>query len=202
MKSSASKLSFPSFPGTCGILLTIILTSLALTGCRSGMGWPGAPKIEQSSLVIPSQWHHSYESARQESLATGKPILMSFTGSDWCHWCVKLKQDVFSQREFQGWAKDKVVLLEVDFPKRSGQSPVTIQQNQKLAEQFEVEGYPTVLFLDTNGQVLGKPLGYLPEVDRWLQAANAVIGTQNAVSDPTRNARETPVSESPDSLPY
>jgi thioredoxin-related protein len=201
MKPSAVKSVFHG-PGTPSILLLCLLTSLVLTGCRSGMGWLGAPKIEQSPLVIPSQWHHSYESARQESLTTGKPILMNFTGSDWCHWCVKLKQDVFSQREFQAWARDNVVLLEVDFPKRSSQSPVTMQQNQKLAEQFAVEGYPTVMFLDVNGQVLGKPLGYLPEVDRWLQAANTIVNPDSLAPSPARDAQEMSLSESTDSLYY
>jgi len=179
-------------------LMAFLMTFLVagLSGCRGGLSRMAPPALEKRPLVIPSQWHHSYESARSESLETGRPILINFTGSDWCHWCVKLKQDVFNQPEFQAWAKDNVILLELDFPKRSAQSPIIKQQNQKLAQQFGVEGYPTVLLVDANGKVMGDSLGYLPEVDRWLMAANSILDPSSVPGGKTRTAEAAPTNGS------
>jgi thioredoxin-related protein len=89
-------------------------------------------------------WMVDLNQAYEESKKTGKPIMANFTGSDWCGWCVKLTNDVFSKPEFKDWAKKNVVLLELDFPRRK-QLPENIrQQNSSLQQTFRVTGYPTV----------------------------------------------------------
>lgn len=119
-------------------------------------------------------WHESFEDAKAAAQSSGKPILADFTGSDWCHWCVKLKEDVFEKDEFKKWARDKVILLELDYPKRSSQDPAIKQQNAKLAKQYNIAGYPTVLLMSPDGQVLGK-LGYNSEVSKWIDSANSIL---------------------------
>lgn len=120
-------------------------------------------------------WHTSYDAAVKESQKTNKPILMDFTGSDWCGWCIKLQKEVFSTPEFQAWAEDNVVLLELDFP-RGKEQPAEIEaQNKELAAKYSIEGFPTVLFTDSEGEVLGK-YGYDkggPEV--WTKKADEMI---------------------------
>ncbi|MBX3171635.1 MAG: thioredoxin family protein [Candidatus Eremiobacteraeota bacterium] len=101
-------------------------------------------------------WLTSYKEAVAQSKASGKPILMDFTGSDWCGWCKKLKAEVFETNEFKQWAASNVVLLELDFPRRTSQSPAMKQQNQELAQKFGVRGYPTIIFATHSGQVLGQ----------------------------------------------
>lgn len=93
-------------------------------------------------------WMTNLEKAYAESEATGKPILANFTGSDWCGWCVRLTKSVFSKEDFKAWAKDNVVLLELDFPKRKQLPSDLQQQNYKLAQAFQVRGYPTVWLFD------------------------------------------------------
>lgn len=127
-----------------------------------------------SQHVTLTIWHDSMEAAQQESLESGKPILADFTGSDWCSWCVKLKQDVFNTGEFQDWARDNVVLLELDYPKRSIQSSAIRKQNKRLAERYKIRSYPTVLFLGTDGEVLGK-LAYMKNPADWIAAANPIV---------------------------
>jgi protein disulfide-isomerase len=115
-------------------------------------------------------WYTSFDEAMRESARTGKPVLADFTGSDWCHWCVKLKKDVFQKQEFLDWASQNAVLLELDYPKRTPQDAALRRQNEKLLDRYEISGYPTVLMLDSQGNVLGK-LGYMPTAKDWIKSA-------------------------------
>jgi thioredoxin-related protein len=89
-------------------------------------------------------WHTDLNKARELSEATKKPIFGFFTGSDWCGWCHKLEADVFSKAEFVSWAKQNVILLELDFPRRKQLPTELMQQNQALQQALGVRGYPTI----------------------------------------------------------
>lgn len=89
-------------------------------------------------------WKVDLEKAQALSIETGKPILANFTGSDWCGWCTKLKKEVFVKDEFIKWAKENVILLELDYPKRLVVPQKIKQQNSQLAQAFGVRGYPTI----------------------------------------------------------
>ena len=95
-------------------------------------------------------WLVNMEEAYQMSKETGKPILANFTGSDWCGWCKRLTKSVFSKKEFKSWAKDNVILLELDFPRRTKLPAEIRQQNSSLQQAFKVRGYPTVWVFDLN----------------------------------------------------
>ncbi len=152
----------------------ILLTSLGCTNSSlKPLFRPDAPELAESAPLTP--WHDSFEAALQESEATGKPIIADFTGSDWCSWCVKLRNDVFETQVFNEWARDNVVLLELDYPKRAMQKPEIKRQNAELADQYNVNSYPTVLLLDSTGQVLGK-MGYMNNPTEWIQTADAHLG--------------------------
>ena len=135
-------------------------------------------------LLIPSvaqegSWLTDFEVAKATAKKEGKPILADFTGSDWCGWCIRLKGEVFSKEEFQKWAKKNVVLLELDFPRKTEISDELKKQNRGLAKKYGVRGYPTVLFLDAEGEVLGKS-GYLKGgPGPWIAAAEKAIGKAN-----------------------
>ena len=128
------------------------------------------------------KWETNLEQASQIAMKTKKPLLMFFTGSDWCGWCIRLQNEVLRKPEFAAWAKENVVLLELDFPRRSPQLPEIQKQNMELQQIFEVRGYPTVWFANptkkdgkTNLEKLGST-GYVaggPE--KWLEGANQII---------------------------
>lgn len=101
-------------------------------------------------------WTTSWDTAVAESKATGKPILVDFTGSNWCGWCKKLKAEVFDKAEFKTWAKSHVVLLEADFPEPNNLAPALKAQNEKLSQKYAIEGYPTILFVNAAGEELGR----------------------------------------------
>ncbi|MCX8487133.1 MAG: thioredoxin family protein, partial [Crocinitomicaceae bacterium] len=93
---------------TLALLSIIFLTSLQLF----------AQKAAKEDIV----WHTDLNKAIELANKENKPMMLFFTGSDWCGWCVKLKKEVFSQSEFKQWAQDNVILVEVDFPKYTPQS--------------------------------------------------------------------------------
>ena len=120
------------------------------------------------------EWHESIVLAMRESAQTGKPILADFTGSDWCHWCKKLDQDVFETKTFKKWSRQNVVLLELDYPQNDSQRSDIKLQNEELAKRYNVEAYPTVLLLNSNGEVLGR-LGYQADPDAWIASAESFL---------------------------
>ena len=138
---------------------------------RSEVGAATASDLKvRESYSTSTEWFESYEDAHRESLRTGRPLLTVFSGSDWCGPCIQLKKKVFDSPKFMAWASENVVLLELDFPKNSPQSPKLQSQNQRLAKKYDVTGYPTVLYLDASGEVLGKQ-GYGVDAAQWIAAA-------------------------------
>lgn len=95
-------------------------------------------------------WLVHIEDAYNESQATGKPIMAFFTGSDWCPPCKRFSAAVINKPEFNKWAKDKVVLLELDSPKRKSVPNEIRQQNQSLKQAFKVTGVPTIWVFNLN----------------------------------------------------
>lgn len=119
-------------------------------------------------------WVTDWDEAARESKRTGKPIMMNFTGSDWCGWCMKLKAEVFDTPEFKQWADKTVVLLELDFPKGKKLPEELQEQNQRLQQKFQVSGYPSIIWADHEGNQVGTRYGYGkggPEA--WIKAAES-----------------------------
>ncbi len=117
------------------------------------------------SLVSPlgaaeSQWTTDPAKALETAKGTKKLVLMDFTGSDWCGWCIKLHKEVFSQPEFQQYASENLILVELDFPRRKQQSADEKQRNEALMKKYNVEGFPTIIVLDGEGKKVGE-LGYM-----------------------------------------
>lgn len=100
-------------------------------------------------------WTTDLTAAQLRAKAEGKAVLLNFTGSDWCGWCIKLRKDVFLKPEFEAYARTNLVLVEVDFPKRKELPPEMQKANRRLAQQFQVQGYPTLILVDASGAKLG-----------------------------------------------
>ncbi len=103
---------------------------------------------------------HDFEAAKAKAVKEGKPIFINFTGTDWCGWCIKLEKEVFSKKAFQDYAKENLVLVEVDFPRKKEQTAELKEQNKKLDKEYGVEGYPTLYLLDAQGKKLTEDIGY------------------------------------------
>ncbi len=106
-----------------------------------------------------ANWLTNYDQAIKQAAAENKPVLMDFTGSDWCGWCIRLDKEVFSQPEFIEYAKANVVLLKLDFPQKKVLPAAEKAQNEKLGTKYQVEGFPTIIVIDATGKKLGE-MGY------------------------------------------
>jgi thioredoxin-related protein len=101
-------------------------------------------------------WLTKYTDALKYAKKFDRPILVNFTGSDWCGWCVKLKKEVFDKKEFKEFASTDVILFEADFPNRKKQSAAIKGQNKKLKEKFGITGYPSIILLNSKGEKITK----------------------------------------------
>ena len=109
-----------------------------------------------------SLWQTNFDAAKAKAKTEKKLLLVDFTGSDWCGWCIKLKEEVFDKEAFRSEAPKQFVLVEVDFPHEKELSKELKEQNEKLRDEFKVQGYPTVLMLDAEGKLIGRT-GYRPD---------------------------------------
>ena len=104
-------------------------------------------------------WGTNYEAALAQAKEQNRKVLMFFTGSDWCGWCHRLQDEILKQPGFADYARDNLVLLELDFPRNTQLSAELKAQNQKFAKRYRIEGYPTVVVLASDGRSVGR-LGY------------------------------------------
>ena len=107
-------------------------------------------------------WLTDLPKAEAQAKAEHKMVLMDFTGSDWCGWCIKFKKEVLDTKEFQDYAAKNIVLVEVDFPNKKAQSADLKQANKALQKEYKVDGFPTLVVLDKNGKEIGRQVGYAP----------------------------------------
>ena len=128
-----------------------------------------------ATLAWAADWTVGWKAASEQAAKGNLPILADFTGSDWCDWCIKLKKEVFNTPEFAAWAKGKVVLLEVDFPRKAPLAAAQTQENEGLAKKYGIEGFPTIVLLSADGKELGR-LGYQEGGPKaWTAAAQKLL---------------------------
>ena len=111
--------------------------------------------------VKPGEWLTDWDQAIAVAKKQNLPILVDFTGSDWCGWCKKLDKEVFSQDEFINYARKNLVLLKLDFPHNIPQSEEMKAANRKKMNEFNIEGFPTIVLVNAEGKEIART-GYLP----------------------------------------
>jgi thiol-disulfide isomerase/thioredoxin len=114
------------------------------------------------------QWLDNYEVAVTSAKATHRPILIDFTGSDWCPWCIKLHNEILSTALFKAWASQHVILLMADFP-RTFQLPAAVQdQNKHLQSVYAIAGYPTVILINSAGKKMAATGYTAQDPQAWI----------------------------------
>ena len=119
-----------------------------------------AEETAKASASAKTGWLTNYAEAQQEAKSQRKLLLMDFTGSDWCGYCIILEKEVFSKPEFKEYASKNLILFEADFPRRKDIPEETMAQNQRLAAKYQIQGFPTIVVLDSSGKELAQ-LGYM-----------------------------------------
>ena len=128
------------------------------------------------STAAGDEWMTDFEAAKQKAAAENKDLLVNFTGSDWCSWCIKLVDEVFKHDAFKKGVADNFVLVDLDFPQdKSKLDESTQKQNEMLQEKYSIQGFPTILLLDDQGRPYaqtgyqaGGPEKYLTHLDGLL----------------------------------
>jgi thiol:disulfide interchange protein DsbD len=115
------------------ILISLILLSLVFSSCHQ------APT--QQSISI---WKPFSKQALEDSIAHKTPIVIDFS-ADWCPNCHDLDRVVFSLPEIQAKLA-QVTALKVDMTNQDD------PEVQKIAQEYGLEGVPTVVFLDAKGK--------------------------------------------------
>ena len=105
-------------------------------------------------------WLTNYDEALAKAQRENKPLLVNFTGSDWCPPCIMLDRQTFSQAEFADYAAKNLVLVKVDFPRRTPLPETQQAANEALARQFGIRGFPTILVMTPEGREQGR-LGFM-----------------------------------------
>jgi protein disulfide-isomerase len=119
---------------------------------RPALSAPAVP--ETASLETrKAKWQTKMAKAKEEAQKTGLPILVLFTGTTWCPYCIKLENEVFSQKEFKTFANQNLVLLMLDF---APGGETTNRDQAKLKTEFGVKGFPTYFLTDAEGKQLAQ----------------------------------------------
>lgn len=134
---------------TCTTLLMQSLPLVSASPATSG----GRPSV---------RWLTNYEEAVQQSKSSSKPLLLFFTGSDWCGWCNKLEDEAFNTPDFADAAGNRFIFLKLDFPLYVAQDPQLKAQNKQLQQKFDVRSFPTVVLVDPQQNQQIGTAGYRP----------------------------------------
>lgn len=153
------------------IVLFILISMVTVIGCTPAQDpapettvdtAQAEPSFEEAMATYKTgEWIESWDDAIAAAKELKRPILVNFTGSDWCSWCMKLSNEVFTKDSFKKYAEDNLVLLKLDFPRRLVQSNELKAQNSNLQRQFGIQGYPTIVLVDANGKEINRT-GYQP----------------------------------------
>lgn len=154
------------------ILFTCVAVLSTMACCLYAEGAVGRQSVK---------WITNYDEAVQQSKAASKPMLLFFTGSDWCGWCSKIEEEAIDTPEFAEAAGGKFIFVKLDFPLYSHQDPQTKTQNKALQQKFDVRGFPTIVVLDpVQNQPIGttgyRPGGGKAFADHLLKMVNDYSG--------------------------
>lgn len=134
------------------ILLLTLLVCFSFTSLKAG-------EVALEGAQI-GEWTMDFSAAAKLAGEKDLPMLLNFTGSDWCGWCKLMDKNVFAKETFKTFAREEMVLVTLDFPRNSSIVPAKyVNRNHQLQSQFGVSGYPTYIILDSDGETVLGQLG-------------------------------------------
>ncbi len=124
-----------------------------------------------------------FGAAEREAVRLGRDLLVEFTGSDWCVWCERLEAEVLRQSTFQEGLAGRFIAVQLDFP-RGAEARARVPdpaRQEELKRRYAVGGFPTVLVLEPDGDLVarlgyeaGGPAPFLAALDGALAARDAI----------------------------
>lgn len=129
-------------------------------------------------FLLGQNWQSDFDSALTKSKTEDKPLILVFSGSDWCAPCIKLDRDIWTSEEFIAYSDENYVLYRADFPrKKRNQLPAALAAvNGELAERFNSKGYfPLVVLLDGDGNTYGQMGYHKTSVKAYIAEMNSYL---------------------------
>ncbi len=155
-----------------------VVVVLMLIGSEVTARSKGKTKTPEKGENSKELWLEDFGKAMQEAEKKDLPVMINFSGSDWCGWCIKLDKEVFSRDKFRKFARKNLVLVLADFPRAKEQEKAVVKQNKKLLEKYGVMGFPTILLVDSKGKVIART-GYRPGgSDKYIEHLKDLIGKE------------------------
>ncbi len=142
-----------------------------------------AGTLNFQGVAADALWTQDFAAAKAQAAKEGKDLLVDFTGSDWCGWCIRLKDEVFKHDAFKKAAPEKFVLVELDFPKSIQQDEKIKAQNQKLQQEYAIQGFPTILLMDAEGKPYAKTGYQKGGPDEYLKHLEELRGQKATRND-------------------
>ena len=142
-------------------------------------------------------WETDFAKASTNASKSGLYMLLDFSGSDWCGWCMKLDEEVFSKADFKKYAKTNLVCVLVDFPQQKNQSKKLKEQNAELAKQYDVQGYPSVIVLSPEGNLVGRTGYQEGGAKKYVEDLKKMID-EHKQKQPQKEAENQAPSSKPD----
>ena len=137
------------------------------------------------SKSVPKGWDEDFEAGKATAEKSGKLILLAFSGSDWCGWCVKMEKEIYSQKKFINEAKKKFVLVMIDSPRNKEiLTKLAKKQNPELVKKYDIHGYPSTVIARPSGEVVKRFGGYQRGgIESFLEALNAVADAETPAKE-------------------
>ncbi|MBE7693324.1 thioredoxin family protein [Tenacibaculum finnmarkense] len=141
----------------------IFLTLVLILGAQISFAQEHTVAHQAESQKI--QWESSFNTAIEKSKSENKPILVFFTGSDWCHPCKRVDKELFETMKFKNFSDGNLIFYKADFPRnRDLVSVAAKKENEELQYRYGINAFPTVVVVNSKGNVLGKKKGaYMAE---------------------------------------
>lgn len=166
----------------------LYLTAVALIALTIPFHSPAAEVAKEGAEV--GKWTMDYESATKLAKEKKLPLLLNFTGSDWCGWCKLMDGNVYAKPEWSEFAAKNLVLVTIDFPQdKTIVPPRFVSKNEELKGKFGIRGFPTYVILDSDAETkLGQlgagqdktPESFIKEVEGALRFRQASIDAKVA----------------------
>ena len=137
------------------------------------------------SESVPRGWNEDFTAAKETAKKDGKLILLAFSGSDWCGWCVKMEKEIYSDKAFIRKASEKYVLVMIDSPRNKDiLSKLAQRQNPGLVKQYNIHGFPSTIIVRPSGEEVKRFGGYQRGgVAAFLEKLDAVAAEAGVAKD-------------------
>jgi thioredoxin-related protein len=191
--------------------------TLAVKQLTLALGLCTLTAIPAGATSLGETWQADFDVAAKLAKEQGKDLLVDFTGSDWCGWCIKLHEEVFDHDAFLVAAREQYILVALDFP-RSDEAKAKVpnpERNDELKNKYKIGGFPSVLLMTAEGEVFGKtgyrdggPEKYIENMAKLrsegrpvLEKTKRIVGAFQAAAEPEKLAAWQAVMDLLESLP-